>query len=484
MTMASNPPPRATAWPSAVRISAAMPGNGREAEPGLSVVSPGSGGDEDGTGLGLPPGIHDRTALPADMLVVPHPGFRVDRLAHRPQESQARQIPLRRPRVSPLHERADSGRRSVENGDAVSLDDLPHAVAHGPVRRALVHDGGRAVGERPIDQVAVTGHPTDVGRAPVDVILLEVEDPLRGRVGADQVPTGRVDDPLRLPGRPGGIEDVEHVLRVHRFRLAGQRRLRHQRVIPVIAVWLHRHWQRIVRLPADDNDVLDRRRLAHRIVHHLLERHDPAAPVATIGGHQHAGFRVVDPVAQRLGAEAAEHNAVHGADPRAGQHGNRQLRHERHVEHHPVAAPHAERLQDARERVDLAVEIEVRQRPTIARFPFPDERRLVAPGGAHVAVDAVNAGVDLAANKPFSVRRCPLEHRRPRLDPVELAGEALPESLGVFRGSVVDVGIGCVRGVTEGVGWRERAALLEQRVDFLPGRIGSLGHGSSCDSSG
>ena len=47
----------------------------------------------------------------------------------------------------------------------------------GVVGRALVHDRGGAVGERPVDDVAVPGHPADVGRAPVDVgVRLEVED--------------------------------------------------------------------------------------------------------------------------------------------------------------------------------------------------------------------------------------------------------------------------------------------------------------------
>ena len=44
------------------------------------------------------------------------------------------------------------------------------------VGRALVHHRGRAVGQRPVDDVGVAGDPADVGRAPVDVLLgLEVE---------------------------------------------------------------------------------------------------------------------------------------------------------------------------------------------------------------------------------------------------------------------------------------------------------------------
>ena len=40
---ASRPPPTSTFSPFSFRISAAMPGNGRVADPGLVVVTPGSG---------------------------------------------------------------------------------------------------------------------------------------------------------------------------------------------------------------------------------------------------------------------------------------------------------------------------------------------------------------------------------------------------------------------------------------------------------
>src|SRR5439155_2985370 len=45
-------------------------------------------GDQDPAGLGLPPGADDRAALLADMVVVPQPGFRIDRLADRAEQTQ------------------------------------------------------------------------------------------------------------------------------------------------------------------------------------------------------------------------------------------------------------------------------------------------------------------------------------------------------------------------------------------------------------
>ena len=69
--------------------------------------------DHVAAGLGLPPGIGDRAAAGADVAVIPHPRFGVDRLAHRAQHPQAGQVVAGRPLLAPFHERADGRRRSV-----------------------------------------------------------------------------------------------------------------------------------------------------------------------------------------------------------------------------------------------------------------------------------------------------------------------------------------------------------------------------------
>ena len=191
----------------------------------------------------------------------------------------------------------------------------------------------------------------------------------------------------------------------------------------------------------DDDDVLDARRFAQRIVGHLLERHDRPAPVAAIGGDEQARLRVVDAIAQRLGGEAAKDDGVHRADARAGQHRDRQLGDERHVERHAVALADAEPLEDVGELADLAVELEVGQRAAIAGLALPDEGRLVAAPGADMAVEAIGADVQLAADEPLRVRRIPLEHLRPGLNPLELLGEVLPERFRVRRRPGVDLRI-------------------------------------------
>ena len=380
---------------------------------------------------------------------------------------------------APAHEGADGGRRGVEDRHAVALDDLPEARLVRPVGSAFVHHDGGAVGERAVDDVAVAGHPADVGRAPVDVFVLHVEDPLGGGVAADQIAGGGVDDALRLPRRAGRVEDVEHVLGVHRLGLdALASGVLHQPVVPVVAALLdvHREARRLIAL--DDDDVADRRRVLQRLVGHLLERHQLAASIAAVGRDQHRALRVVDAIAQRLGAEPAEHDAVHGAEAGAGQHGDGQLGDQRQVERDAIALLHAEPAQHVRERVHVAVEIEVGERAAVAGLAFPDDRRLVAARRADVAIQAVGRDVEAAAAEPLRVRRRPLEHARERRDPLELVGEAGPERLRIRGGAGVDAGIVGVRRGGERRGRRKGAVLGQERGDLGRGRIGRLRHGN------
>src|ERR1700759_2108293 len=110
---------------------------------------------------------------------------------------------------------------------------------------------------------------------------------------------------------------------------------------------------------------------------------------------------------------------MHGADSRAGQHRDGQLGDERQIDRDPVALIDAERLQDVGELADLTVEIEVGQRPAIARLTFPDEGGFVAARTLQMTVETVGAGVDPAADKPLRMRRLPVEHTIPGTGPFE-----------------------------------------------------------------
>ena len=133
-------------------------------------------------------------------------------------------------------------------------------------------------------------------------------------------------------------------------------------------------------LALHDDHVADRRGTVERLVGHLLERHDLPAPVAAVGGDERDALRVVDAIAQRFRAEAAEHDAVDRANPRARQHRDGELWNQRHVERDAIAARHAERLENVGKRVDLAVEIPVGERAAIAGSPSQMNAALLRRG--------------------------------------------------------------------------------------------------------
>ncbi len=216
-------------------------------------------------------------------------------------------------------------------------------IAARRVGRALVDHRRGPVGQRAVDDVAVAGDPTDVGRAPVHVVVgVEVEHVLVGEGDLGEVAAGRVHDALGLGGGARGVEEVQQVLRVHVLGRAVGRGVGHQLVVPVVAALDHRH---VVLAPLHDDDVLDRRRLRHGGVDVRLERRDRTLPVAAVGRDDHLALGVVHPVDDRVGREPAEDHRVGRADAGAGEHGDRELRNHRHVDGDAVTALHPQRLE-------------------------------------------------------------------------------------------------------------------------------------------
>ena len=221
--------------PSLSTITGWTPKNGIVAEPGLVGMAPGSGV------IRMPPVsvCHQVSTIGQR----PSPTTRwyhsqASGLIGSPTEPSRRSdcaAGLLHRRFALAHQRADRGRRGVEDVDLVLVDDLPEARDVGIVRHALEHQRGRAVGERAVDDVAVPGDPADIGRAPVDVAVVVVEDVLVRHRRVDEVAAGRVQHALRLAGRARGVEDEQRVFRVHLLRRAVGRHLGDLLVVPDVA---------------------------------------------------------------------------------------------------------------------------------------------------------------------------------------------------------------------------------------------------------
>ena len=354
--------------------------------------------DQNAAGLGLPPGVDDRAAAVADHPVIPLPGFGIDRLADRAEQAQTRPRGLLHRRVARLHQRADRGRRGVDDVDLVLVDHLPEARHGRVIRHAFEHHRDRAVGERPVDDVAVAGHPADVGGTPVDVAVVIVEHVLMRQRNVDQKAAGGVQHALRLAGRARSVQDEQRVLGVHLLARAVRPDGLGDLVVIDVAPRLHFH--RRAGAPHDD-DGADAARPFGGHVGIRLQRNLAAAADALVGGDDHARTRVLDAAGQRVRRKAAEHHRVDRPDARAGEHRHRHFGDHRQIDGDAVALLDAARLQHIGEAADLGMQLAIGDLLVVLGIvALPDDRCLVAPLG-EMTIEAVVCDVRRAVLEPF-----------------------------------------------------------------------------------
>src|SRR5437773_343285 len=116
--------------------------------------------------------------------------------------------------LAPTNKCANRCWRGIENINPIFFDDLPKPVGFRPIRRAFVHDGCRAIGEWTIDDVAVAGNPADIGRAPKNILISNVEDILCGRINTHQITGRRVQDTFWFASGATRIEKIKRMLAV------------------------------------------------------------------------------------------------------------------------------------------------------------------------------------------------------------------------------------------------------------------------------
>ncbi|OPY71372.1 MAG: hypothetical protein A4E63_01571 [Syntrophorhabdus sp. PtaU1.Bin050] len=150
----------------------------------------------------LPPGICDRAPAAADLVVEPPPGFRVQRFTDGTQNAERGKIMFFHPLIAFLCHGADSGRSGIEVVDIVFFHNLPEPVEAGIAGNTFKHDTCVPIRERSVADIAVAGHPPDVGRAPINIFFTHVKGKLLCHGGIEEIACGCMENALGLSSRP------------------------------------------------------------------------------------------------------------------------------------------------------------------------------------------------------------------------------------------------------------------------------------------
>ena len=374
----------------------------------------------------------------ADVFVIPHPRFGIDRFADGTEHAERRHVVFRGKFIAEANQSADGGGRGVEGIHFELLDNLPETSSVGECRHAFEHQRRAAVAERTVNHIAVAGDPANVGGAEIDVAFVDVENVFVRERAPQQIAGGAVDDALGFTSRTGGVEDEEIIFGLHLFRRAFSGGFRHQIVIPHVPTG-----DDVARLVVafHDDDLLDARRVRERGVSELLEREGFSGAERDVRGDEQFAFGIVDATRKGIRAESTKHDRVNRPDARAREHRDGSLGNHRHVNRDAVALGDAERLEDVGELADIIVQLGVRDVLHIfLGLALPDDGGLAADG-FEMAIKAVHRDVEFAVLEPSVLDNAlvgvpfKLACVRRLLEPSERGGLFHPEFFRIIDGA-------------------------------------------------
>src|SRR5262249_42472851 len=324
----------------------------------------------------------------------------------------------------PADKCADCGWGSIENIDPVLFDDSPEPIGLGPVRRALVHDNCRAIRQRTIDNIAVTRDPTNVGCAPKNIFVADVEDVFGGAINIHQITGGGVQNPFRFARRSARVEEVKRMLAVDGNWWAICIHVLQFPMPPNVAPFLHLD---VVSRASKNNYAAHRGAVAERVIHVFLQWYNPAATIRAIGGDQRNRAAVIDPIADAVSTESAEDYGMHCADACAGQHRNGCFGDVRQVNDDAIAFFDAVPFQHICEAADFTMQLLIGEGALVAGFALPNDCRFVPARPVKMTVHAILRNVQFPAHEPFCEWGFPFEDLLPRRAPDQFLRFAHPE---------------------------------------------------------
>src|SRR5262249_54659198 len=154
-----------------------------------------------------------------------------------------------------------------------------------------------------VNHIAMASHPTDIGRAPKNIFVAEIEDVLGRRINSDEITAGRVQNSLRLSGRTAGVKNVKRVLAVHRRRRTIVADVFELAMPPNVAPFFHMD----LIMGALKNDHAPHGRAAtESIIHISFQGNDSAAPKTSVRRDYRDRSAVMNAIPNGIGAKSAE----------------------------------------------------------------------------------------------------------------------------------------------------------------------------------
>src|SRR5215469_2162779 len=424
--------------------------------------------------FGLPPIVDDVSplAIACEMGLRPAPGFGIQGLPGTRDYFEAGEVVLRRILISVSHEHAQGRGRSEHLGHTVALDDLPGGAGVREIDGAFAKQSSGAGAERRINDIGVADDPADVGGAPEDVALADIEEVFEMVGGADHVSTVNMQDALGLAGRAGGVKQKQRILGVHFFGGTIGRKL--EQIVEVNLAGA----SDLGSAAGIEHDFLDAIEGVEGFVDDGLQRNGFAAAESDITGDYNPGLGVDNTIAQSGVAESGIDDGVDYTDAGAGQHGDGTLDGERHVNDNAVALMKAQRFQTIGEAADLAVQLSIGDDSLGAVLAEPDERYTIAAVRVDMAIEGVERDIGFGADEPLVVHAIPVENLGPGLGPEEFQGIVFPELLGIGEGFLAFCGEVPLEAVLRNAAWRGIFLVdREEIMDVL--LIESGAHGKS-----
>ena len=204
---------------------------------------------------------------------------------------------------------------------------------------------------------------------------------------------------LGFSGRTRSIKQKQHIRRFHLFGVAliGSNRKRLQFMQPIIAPIFHIN----IHSGSFHGDAYFHSwGQFHSLIYNTLHFNHFTTPVTAISRNNNPAVRIIDSVGKRFVTKPAINDAVDSAYFRTRKHGDNLLRNLWHVNRDdlPFFRPHT--FQDIGKLTNFAVQCMVRESLNIARFPFPDQRQLIAVGIFEVPVNGIQYDIGFSPDKP------------------------------------------------------------------------------------